>query len=301
MKLNFDFGAVQIIEFGVGKYDSDGESFCCVAVDGDVQEVLREMTKATWDAMQKLTPNPVKYEPSEKHAGCEYVYLPLDNDLAKGMRELHEANNLLMNTSAIGDPSKVFCYFSRMTDTKGRRLTALRRATQFKGVLRSRLIQLVTDALRIIQDSVFKLDNDFDLLIDSEHVHILRPSGFEVAGKLQEAILAAVPKNIEVIQGDLTFLDLANVQAYASQHSRAARYLASILAQEATKSIDKELLKKLCMNTGVEIQESEGKITIHDGHVMGLLEVLDRRRYELELVKGSPERFKAASRRKLEN
>jgi hypothetical protein len=27
--------------------------------------------------------------------------------------------------------------------------------------------------------------------------------------------------------------------------------------------------------------------------------VLDRRRYELELVKGSPERFRAASRRKI--
>jgi hypothetical protein len=33
---------------------------------------------------------------------------------------------------------------------------------------------------------------------------------------------------------------------------------------------------------------------------MGLLEVLDRRRYEVELVKDSPERFKAASRRKID-
>jgi hypothetical protein len=32
---------------------------------------------------------------------------------------------------------------------------------------------------------------------------------------------------------------------------------------------------------------------------MGFLEVLDRRRYELELVKGQPERFKAESRTKL--
>jgi hypothetical protein len=32
---------------------------------------------------------------------------------------------------------------------------------------------------------------------------------------------------------------------------------------------------------------------------MDFLEVLDRRRYELELVKGSPEQYKAASRRKI--
>jgi len=300
MKLNFDFGTVRTVEFGVGRNDGDTETFCCITVDGGVQAVLQEMTKYTWDSMQKLTSDPPKYEPSEKHAACEYVHLPLSDDLAQAMRQLHEANNLPTDKDALSNPSEVFCYFVRMTDKKKRRLTALRRATQFKGVLKSRLIRLVTDALKIVEDHVFKLDKDFDLLVDSAHIHILRPSGFEFAGKLQEVILAAVPKNIKTIQNDLTFVDFANVQDYASEHPRAARYLASILAQGATKSIDKELLKKLCQRTGVEIQESKGKITIQDGHVMGLLEVLDRRRYELELVKGSPECFKAASRRKLD-
>jgi len=300
MKLNFDLGTVTTVEFGVGRNDGDTEAFTCVTVDDGVQAVLQEMATCTWDAMQKLSSNPPIYEPSEKHAPCEYVHLPLSDDLAQAMRQLHDANNLPMNSQALSNPSKVFCYFIRMTDKKKRRLTALRRATQFKGVLKSRLIRLVTDALKIVEDHVFKLDKDFDLLIDSAHVHILRPAGFEFAGKLQEVILAAVPKNIESIQSDLTFVDLTNVQDYASRHPRAARYLASILAQEATKSIDKKLLKKLCDRTGVEIREANGKITIEDGHVMGLLEVLDRRRYELELVKGSPECFKAASRRKLD-
>ncbi len=37
-------------------------------------------------------------------------------------------------------------------------------------------------------------------------------------------------------------------------------------------------------------------MTVSTVHVMGFLEVLDRRRYELELVGGHPERFKAGSR-----
>src|SRR2546426_481228 len=81
------------------------------------------------------------------------------------------------------DPATVFCYFARLTDSKGRRLTALRRATQFKGVLKSRLLRLVTDSLKLVEDHIFKLDRDFDLLIDSANVHILRPSGFEFAGE----------------------------------------------------------------------------------------------------------------------
>jgi len=52
---------------------------------------------------------------------------------------------------------------------------------------------------------------------------------------------------------------------------------------------------------GVQFHEANGKITVEEGHVMGFLEVLDRRLYAVELVKDSPERFRAASRRRLVN
>ena len=65
-------------------------------------------------------------------------------------------------------------------------------------------------------------------------VHILRPSGFEFAGQLQQAILDAVPENIKAIRKDLAFVDFDGIEAYAAKHPRAARYLASIRAQEET-------------------------------------------------------------------
>ncbi len=301
MKLDFNFGQISTTEFGVGRDNGDDQTFCLVAVDGDVQAALGEMAKATWDAMQELSNDPPKYEPSEKYASSEYVHLPLGDDLAERIRVMHHANNLPMDANALADPANVFCYFARMTDRQGRRLTGLRRATQFKGVLKSRLIRFVTDALKLIEDPVFKMDNDLDLLVDAKNVHILRPSGFEFAGKLQDAVLAAVPENVKAIQHDLKFVDFDGIQAYASKHPRAARYLASIRAQKETKDVDKRALKKLCKNTGVEIQEINGKVKVQEPHVMGFLEVLDRRRYEVELVKDSPERFKAASRRKIES
>ena len=100
-------------------------------------------------------------------------------------------------------------------------MTALRRATQFKGVLKNRLIRFVTDALKIVEDDIFKLDTDFDLLIDAQRVHILRPSGFEFAGQLQEAIMAAVPKNVTALKIDLGFVNFDVIENYASQHPRA--------------------------------------------------------------------------------
>ena len=299
MKLHFDLKSVKTTEFGVGHDDGDARVFSYIAVDAGVQSVLREMAEETWRAMIDADGAPPKYEPSEKHGGIEYVYLPLQDDFSASLRDLHQANNLAPDGTALSDPATVFCYFVRLTDAKGQRLTALRRATQFKGVLKNRLIRLVTDALRIIEDKVFKLDTDFDLLIDSNNIHILRPSGFEFIGQLQQAVLNAVPENIKILQKEIAFVEFDSILAYASMHPRAARYVASIRAQKETTNIDKRALKRLCMNTGVDIHESNGKITIDDGSVMGFLEVLDRRRYEIELVKDSPERYRAPSRQKL--
>jgi hypothetical protein len=301
MKLEFDLGDVTVTAFGVGRDDRDGQTFVAVPVDAKVQSALREMVQGTWDAMNKGGDGPAKYEPSEKHAGTEYLYLPLGDELATSVRDLHQAATLDINAAALSDPSDVFCYFARLTDKKQRRLTALRRATQFKGVLKSknRLVRMLDDTLEIIEDTVFKLDNDFDLLIDAKNVHILRPSGFEFAGKLQQAILDAVPENIKAIGKDLTFVEFDGIEAYARKHPRAARYLASIRGQEETKNIDKSLLKRLCKQTGVEIAESKGKVVVTGGNEMGFLEVLDRRRYEVSLVKEKPERYRAASRRKI--
>jgi len=299
MNLEFDLEGVTVTEFGVGIDDGNEQTFVAVPVDAEVQAALHEMVQATWAAMQSEEDGPARYEPSEKHGSTEYLYLPVGDDLASSVWDLHEATNLDVVTSALDEPSEVFCYFVRLTDKKKRRLTALRRASQFKGVLKKRLIRWLDDTLKIIEDSVFKLDNDFDLLIDSTNVHILRPSGFEFAGKLQQAILDAVPQNMKVIRKDLPFVDFDGIEDYAGKHTRAARYLASIRAQEETKNIDKTALKRLCKRTGVEVKESEGKVIVPDGHAMGFLEVLDRRRYEVALVNERPERYRAASRRKI--
>lgn len=301
MRLDFDFNKVSVTEFGIGIDDGDGQRFVAVPVDAKVQKVLREMAQATWDVLQKDENGPQIYEPSEKHGSTEYLYLPIDDGLAESVRQLHEAINLNINAGALSDPNKIFCYFVRMTDKKQRHLTALRRATQFKGVIKSKnhLVRILDNTLKIIEDTVFKLDKDFDLLIDQTNIHILRPSGFEFAGHLQQAILDAVPENIKGITKDITYVEFGNIEAYASKHPRAARYLASIRAQKEAKSIDKVLLKKLCKQTGVKLAQSKGKLTVAEGDEMGFLEVLDRRRYELELIEGHPERFKAGSRKKI--
>ena len=297
--MDFNLDAICMVEFGVGRDDGDERTFHCVMVDDGVQGALCEMAAATWQAMQDLTNELVRYEPSEKHSGCEHVYLPLEDDLAVMMRNLHEAKNLHIYQDALDDFEEIFCYFARFTDEQGKNLTALRRAAQFKGVLKSRLIQLVTDALKMVEDKVFKLDNDFDLLMDNQRVHILRPSSFEFVCKLQDAILDAVTKNAASLQAKLPFVNFDNVSEYASTRPRAARYLASIRSQQEVARIDRQHLIDACQATSVEISSEGEKVIVGDGHIMGFLEVLDRRRYEVKLVPDEPEQYRAPSRTRL--
>jgi hypothetical protein len=149
-----------------------------------------------------------------------------------------------------------------------------------------------------VEDKVFKLDQDFDLLVDSNGVHILRPSGFEAIGDLKEAIIGSAPTNIKKIQADLKFVDFGPIETYALRHPRAARYLASIRLQE-TKNIDRTNLKKLCKSTGVEVIERAGRLIVEDASIMDFLYLLDRRLYEVQLIKDVPESYRAASRNKI--
>lgn len=300
MNLQCDVGTINLTIFGVGRDDGGDTPFMQVPAGGDVQAALREMLDATIESLTRQG-EAKTYEPSEKHARIESLYIPTADDLATPLRQLHEAVNLPVDTTALGSADAIFSYFAQFTDSAGKRITALRRASQFKGILKSqnRLVRWNDDTLRIVPDNIFKLDVDFDLLIDNDNIHILRPSGFEFAGKLQQAILGAVPGNIAIIQSEIKFVDFAPIEKYACERPRAARYVASVRVQPSNENITLERLQELCKRVNVPIVVQGDKVSVPIGQEMAFLELLDRRRYEVNLTESEPEVYRAASRSKI--
>ena len=190
------------------------------------------------------------------------------------------------------------CYFLRATDNSGRRLTALNRASQFKATLgrQGRLMALLSDSLHVIPDPVMQLSAGFDIVMDSEFIHILHPASFRSLGNVDEAIAQAVPRNIEAISQVAHYVDWSNIEEYAGGHSRAASLLASIRTQGYASNLDKAALELLCLRTGVLIETSGGQIAVPEGQILPFLEVMDRRRYEIGLVPDTPEQYRASSR-----
>ncbi|MDZ4179946.1 MAG: DUF4868 domain-containing protein, partial [Coriobacteriia bacterium] len=267
-----------------------------VVVDVEVQEALTDMMRATVSVMQSWEGSSRPYNPAEKHGSPDYVLLPASDPLAHGPCEIRDANNIPVNQDALADPDLMFAYFARFRDGSDRRVTAVRRATQFKGVVKNRLIRVATDAMKIVHGAVFRLDHDFDYLVDSHSLHILRPTSFEYVHGLKEAVLAAVPGNVAQLATEIPFVDFVDIQTYAQAHSRAARYIASICSGPGCANIDRSALEAQCFHTGVDVVDALGKLCVRPGNEIAFLEVLDRRRYDIELVPNRPEVYRAASR-----
>ena len=296
--IRLDIGSVQTVEFGVGR-DAKSPSFVRVPANKDVTDALCEMVRCTISDIES-SESTERYEPSEKYTNPEYLNCALSQDSASAIREVHEPVSLDEDRDALADPGAVFCYFTRVSDGSGARLTALRRASQFKGILKSSLMHRVqlTDDYSLYAKDMFKLDAGFDVLVDGDTIHIWRPSGFEYLAQLGSEVLAAAKVNFVHVRDQLPFMDLEAVENYASKRVRAARLVAAIRSAERAAGVDQEALARQCGRTGVHLEEcDDGRLRVLEGSELGFLEVLDRRRYEVELVEGDREAFRAGSRK----
>lgn len=299
MNIVFDFENIATAEFGFGLDQEPERSFIQIPIDIEIQIALKKMVQETIKKLKKSSEDPEKYSPSEKYASIEYVTLPLEDIMVSNLKNLHNATNLCegsFNQDYIND---CFGYFCTLIDDKNHKLTAIRRATQFKGVLKKRLIRFLDDTLKIVPDNIFKLDNDFDFIINNSTIHILRPSGLEFTAQLKEEIIKAVQANINIISREISFIDFSNVITYAKKHSRAARYIASIKSQN-TENIDQNKLILFCQTANVELTENNGKVIVDEKNILQFLEVLDRRRFSIDITNNDdPELYRASSRSKI--
>ena len=160
MKPAFDINGADFVEFGVGLKEEENERFTLVPVDVSVQAILKQMAIATRDEMNGVRAEPNPYETSEKYESPEFLFVPIEEAIASRFRDLHTANNKQPEADALKDPTAVFCYFARFKFKRSDiHLTAVRRATSFKGILKAQLIRFLDNSLKLIEEQAFKLDS----------------------------------------------------------------------------------------------------------------------------------------------
>lgn len=301
MNFAFSIGAIKdsTVEFGIGRrLASDDVDLKAVPIDARAKDELRDIARLRLEQMSKIE-NPMVYEVANDYPPAVYLILPTHSPLVRPLVDIHQAVNVLTDPNMLANLGSVFCYFTYYTDEQGRRLTGVRRANQFKGLQKKRLLAFLGNELRYIDEGIFEINNEFDVLIDSNFVHIVNPKSFRFLAQIGQATIEAIPQNISAVRHHIPYVDWSSVETYAADHASSATLLASISTGNLAENVDKDSLMDLCRKTGVTVSESNGTISVPENQVKGFLEVLDRRRYEVSLVLQSPEPFRATNRQKI--
>lgn len=270
-----------------------------VPVDTIIQGVLMDILRNTQEVFVGLEDSVPCYEPAEKFSSSEPLRLPLSDSLCDGLREVFTTGGFADSPTAIDDFENLSSYGAVFTDENGERVISLKKATYFKQLLKKRNFLIRAggdDSLKSVEDKIFKLDKDFDIIIDADTAYILHPSNFEYLAGAKERILEKAEENTRELSNVLPFLAVDRLAAYVATRPRAARLVASLRSRDDLHLTSKELLSTLCRATGVELEDNDGFIEPSEKHEMEFLNVLDRRRYLVELIKETPEIYEAPSR-----
>ena len=302
--MNFDFDNAQTVMFGVARRQRRGPpEFFDIPVQNDILVRLHEMAIATWGHMQVNVDNDQpRYDPAETYPTKRYLTIALDVDIVELFQNLYQAPNFEPGgLEVLNNPRSIFCYFAQLVDQNDRRLFPMRRSSSFKSILRqtNRFLIWQQNELRLLGDDMFRLDHEFDLLIDDEEVHILHPKGFEQLGSLQQLLRDAAAQNIEQMNNRLPFVIWDWDDPDFRMPIGLARKLAA-LRDENLKGLTANALQQLCQNTNVPFQRwPDGTLEFAQDDVESLLDTLCRRRARIEVIPGAPELFTFSGKRQL--
>lgn len=299
----FDLDGIVTVEFGVGRESGGLRGFGLVPIDDELQDALKEMAKETFRQMEQVGTTPSAYDPADEPPTQDYQQLSLDDDLAASLREVFVTANFDYDQAFGDDLADVFCYFARFKDVNDRHLLCLRRAAQFKAMhtKKGRVAFWfsfgVSDTLQLFTGNLFQLNNDFDVAIDEELVHIIHPKSFKALAQIDRASTDAVTANLRRIREACPYVRWETIEEQAVGKPRIAALLASIRSAGHADNVDKSELVSLCHRAGVPVEDNDGVI-VPDDKIVEFLQVLNRRRWESNLVPKEPEVYVASSRRR---
>lgn len=178
----------------------------------------------------------------------------------------------------------------------------IKKGTQLKGTLgaRNKLMRLAgDDTLKMIEDDVLKLDREFDAIVTDGHVFMLKVRSVEYLANIVEHVAGAAAHKVQQIHDTIDFLDFTRIQADIARHPRMARMAASIAARNDLAQIRQDRIQELAAHHGLVLNNVDGRLRCRRQDETKLLEILDDRRYQVDLTATGPVPYRATGRQKV--
>jgi len=303
MRDEFGFDDIASVEFCVSVSDREGTNTFIVPSQRNVQEALREMLTQTVHELETVDAAVRQYELSEEYPGKQSLRADLASDEMATIRALYEEEGWVPNPAALREPADISHYSAVFRDGAQRKLVGVRRAAQFKGVVKSRgrLITLVDDTVTVVADQVFKLDKEFDFIVTRGHVYILNPTGFAGVADIEDLALAQARRKAMALGRRISFVDFSELSNFVAGHKRAARLVAALSARDDLNRVERAKVERAAAETEVRLEPAGRKLRPAAGSEIGFLELLDDRRYADSIRSGPKEAYVANSRRRVRN
>lgn len=296
--MDFDINNVRLVTF-YGFFDQTGNpEHIQIPIHLSIQQELEEILRKTFQNIGlPASANTLDiFNPAENYTKECSLKLALNTSYISTFATVITLTNLPSRTNALDNILHLKYYYAVFTDSSDRKLYAFHRAGTFKRIVNSKLAFFNGGLLEVVNQPIFKLDNDFDFVVFDNQIYIFRVSGFEYITNAIEKIKSSASDNANQISAKVNYLDLSNIATYAMSHTKSARLLASINSRTDLNRIEKAKLVRNCNELGVVfVEDVHGSISITSGHEYNFLCLLDRRLYKVDLVNQS-EKYEATGR-----
>lgn len=296
----FDFQNIHNVNFAVALRSNGSRYF--VPTDGPIKEALKEVLRATVAGFAQLDGDWENHDISEDYGDRRRVYAARDTDYLTDLSVIFDAGDLDDLSNAHEHVPDIDHYFGVFHDNQGRKAVGIKKGTQLKGTLgaRNKLMRLLADdTLQMIEDNVLKLDREFDAIITDEHVFMLKVRSVEYLANIVEHVAGAAAHKVQQIHDTLSFLDFSRIQADIAKHPRMARMAASIAARNDLAQIRQDRVQEQAAHHGIILNDVGGRLQCRRQDETKLLEILDDRRYQVDLTATGPVPYRATGRQKV--
>ena len=297
---DFDFQNIAAVNFGVYLRGDGGRYF--IPTDAPTKDALKAIIRATRESFIEMTGDWELHDISEDYGERRRVYASRDNEYMAELSAVYDAGALEDLTNIRDHARNIEFYFADFRDGQGRKAIGVRKATKLKGTLgsRNRLVRLVDDSLTLVQEDVLNLDTEFDVIVTDQRIYILNTRQVEQVARIVAHVAATASVKVQFIHDTIPFLDLSRIVAKIGAHPRMARNAASVAANPNLANFQRPLIEALAGKHGIRFRELEGgRLQCRVADEAKLLELLDARRYHLDLEGDGGDPYRATGRQKV--
>lgn len=285
--------------FGVSLRSDSSKHF--IPTTPETKTAMIEVLSETLRIFDDIEGDWEPFDVSEDYGSPRRIYVERNSDLFRELSDIFDMGALDALANVDDHAADIDYYFCEFYDDQNRKIVGIKKATQFKATLaaRNKLVRLVDDTLQLIEEKVLKIDPVFDALITDRFIFVLKPRAVDYIADIVSQVAGAAAEKVQTIHDAIAFLDLARIKDKIAKHPKMARIAASVAAREDLGRFQRDRIVALANQHGIVFKEVDGRLQCRVTDETKLLEILDARRYHLDLTDEGGDAYRASARQRV--